>query len=79
MNKKKWAEEPDKYKQMSIDAGLVYPTEENCKRCHRKEGNPNFKEFVFKERVTKIHPIREERLKVLTGGTAPAAKDSSGK
>lgn len=60
MSKKKWAAEPEKYKQMAIDAGLVYPTEENCVRCHKKEGNPNFKEFDFETMKAKVHPVAAE-------------------
>jgi hypothetical protein len=29
-----------------------------CTTCHQKEGNPNFKEFVYEEMIKKIaHPI----------------------
>lgn len=59
MSKKKWAAEPEKYKQMAIDAGLIYPTEETCVRCHKEEGNPNFKEFKFEEMKGKVHPVSE--------------------
>lgn len=59
MSKKKWAADPDTYKQMAIDAGLVYPTEETCVRCHKKEGNANFKEFNFEEMKGKVHPVSE--------------------
>ena len=57
MNKKEWAAAPEAHKKMAIEAGLVYPTEKDCTRCHKKEGNPNFKEFVFAERKGKVHPI----------------------
>lgn len=57
MSKKKWPAEPEKYKQMAIDAGLVYPTEETCVRCHTKEGNANFKEFDFEKFKTKVHAM----------------------
>lgn len=32
-------------------ATMSKPTEETCKACHIKEGNPNFKEFKFAEAV----------------------------
>lgn len=36
------------------------PTEEVCVVCHTEEGNPNFKEFIFEERVELIkHPVEE--------------------
>ncbi len=57
---KKWEKEPDKYKAMAVEAGLVYPTEENCKNCHKKEGNPNFKPFNFEEMQPKVHPVASE-------------------
>ena len=38
--------------------GLWTPDEKVCVTCHKKEGNPNFKEFVYDEYVKKIaHPI----------------------
>jgi len=60
MSKKKWAADPETYKKMAIDAGLVYPTEEDCKSCHKKEGNPNFKEFDFAKMKGKVHTMSEE-------------------
>ena len=59
MSKSKWPTDPEAYKKMAIDAGLVYPTEENCKKCHKKEGNPNFKEFNFEESKAKVHAFDE--------------------
>lgn len=56
MSKKKWAADPETYKKMAIEAGLVYPTEETCVKCHTKEGNPNFKPFNFEEMKGKVHP-----------------------
>ena len=60
MNKKKWAAEPEAHKKMAMEAGLIYPTEDNCKRCHKKEGNPNFKEFDFAKMKDKVHPVAAE-------------------
>lgn len=57
MSKKKWAADPEKHKAMAIEAGLVYPTEETCVRCHTKEGNANFKEFKFEEMKGKVHAM----------------------
>jgi cytochrome c554/c'-like protein len=37
--------------------GLIKPTEETCKGCHKAEGNPFHKEFKFEEYMKKIaHP-----------------------
>lgn len=55
MNKKKWAADPEAYKKMAIDAGLVYPDEKVCTKCHTKEGNPNFKPFDFAKRKGEVH------------------------
>ena len=60
MSKKKWAADPETHKKMAIEAGLIYPTEEDCKKCHRKEGNPNFKEFDFATMKDKVHPVKAE-------------------
>jgi len=62
MSKKKWKADPETYKKMAIEAGLVYPTEETCVRCHN-EKSPNFKEFKFEERKTKVHPVVAEETK----------------
>ena len=61
MNKKKWEADPDAHKKMAMDAGLVYPVEADCVRCHKKEGNPNFKEFKFEERKGLVHPVAETK------------------
>jgi cytochrome c553 len=57
MNKAKWAADPATHKKLAIDAGLIYPTEKDCVRCHTKEGNPNFKEFKFAERKGLVHTM----------------------
>jgi len=74
MNKKKWAANPEVYKKKAIEAGLIYPTEENCKRCHKKEGNENFKPFDFSKRKLRVHPVADS-ASVETKKTA----DSTGK
>ena len=87
MNKKKWAADPETYKKKAIEAGLIYPTEENCKKCHKKEGNPNFKEFKFAERKGKVHPVASDTTaaqkteKSAPTGTKEAKKatDTTGK
>ena len=56
MSEKKWAADPETHKAMAIEAGLVYPKAEDCTRCHKKEGNPNFKEFDFEKRKGEVHP-----------------------
>jgi len=60
MSKKGWAADPEGSKKAAIEAGLIYPTEENCKTCHKKEGNPNFKEFDFATMKGKVHPVVAE-------------------
>jgi hypothetical protein len=35
-------------------ASMSKPTEDTCKKCHTKAGNPNFKEFKFSEAVKKL-------------------------
>lgn len=69
MNKKKWAANPEEYKKMAIEAGLIYPTEELCVNCHKKEGNPNFKPFDFSKMKPKVHTMSPE-----TAGEAEKGK-----
>jgi len=61
MSKKKWKADPDTHKKMAIDAGLNYPKEADCVRCHTKEGNTNFKEFDFAKRKDLVHPKVEKK------------------
>lgn len=61
MNKKKWKADPETYKKMAIDAGLVYPTEETCVKCHNKN-SPNFKEFDFAKRKDLVHPAPKDSI-----------------
>jgi len=58
MNKKKWAADPETYQKKAVEAGLIHPTEENCKRCHKKEGNPNFKKFDFAKSKPLVHVMK---------------------
>lgn len=58
MSKKKWAADPEGYKKKAIEAGLIYPTKDNCVKCHKKEGNPNYKPFDFEKMKTKVHPTK---------------------
>jgi len=58
MNKKKWAADPETYQKKAIETGLIYPKEENCKRCHKKEGNLNFKKFDFAKRKPLVHVMK---------------------
>lgn len=60
MSKKKWKTDPEKYLAMAIKAGLNIPTEETCKQCHQKEGNPNFKPFDFAKRKHLVHTITSD-------------------
>jgi mono/diheme cytochrome c family protein len=57
MSKKKWAADPEGQLAMAKEAGLIIPTEETCVRCHKKEGNPNFKEFDFEKMKGKVHAM----------------------
>ncbi|MFH1686432.1 MAG: multiheme c-type cytochrome [bacterium] len=68
MSKKKWAADPEAHKKMAIEAGLVYPTEATCVRCHTKEGNANFKPFDFEKRKGEVHPAKAEVEKAKTEG-----------
>jgi len=61
MNKKKWAADPETYKKLSIEAGLIYPKDEDCRRCHRPEGNENFKEFNFEKMMPLVHTMNTEK------------------
>lgn len=43
------------------EIGLLRPTEETCRGCHKPEGNPFHEEFVFDDYVEKIaHPNPEK-------------------
>ena len=59
MSKTKWKGDPEAYKKMAIEAGLIYPTAETCTQCHKKEGNPNFKPFDFEKSKGTVHPVGE--------------------
>ena len=63
MSKKKWPAAPEKHMKMAIEAGLNYPTEETCTRCHTKEGNPNFKPFDFDKSKPKVHVMSADSTK----------------
>lgn len=60
MSKKKWEADPEGQKKLAIEAGLIYPTAEKCTTCHKKEGNPNFKEFDFEKSKGKVHAVAAE-------------------
>ena len=60
MSKKKWAADPEGQKKLAIEAGLVFPTEANCVRCHTKEGNPNFKPFDFAKSKPLVHKFGKD-------------------
>ncbi len=63
MSKKKWPADPEKYMKMATEAGLIMPTEETCKGCHKKEGNPNFTEFDFAKGKPTVHTFEEKAEK----------------
>ena len=56
MSKKKWKADPEGQLKLAVEAGLLTPTVETCKKCHTAEGNANFKEFKFEEAKGKVHP-----------------------
>lgn len=60
MNRRKWKANPETQKKMAQAAGLIYPTEETCLRCHN-EKSPDFKEFDFEKRKTRVHPVVAEK------------------
>ena len=60
-NKKKWAEDAAGQRKLAQAAGLVsVPAAADCTRCHKKEGNPNFKEFDYEKMKGMIHPVKAE-------------------
>jgi len=61
MAKAKWTADKAGQLKLAEAAGLVMPTAETCVRCHKKEGNPNFKEFNFEERKGKVHPVAAKK------------------
>lgn len=60
MSKAKWKGDPETYKKMAVDAGLIYPTAETCAKCHKEEGNPNFKPLDFEKAKGTVHPVATE-------------------
>ncbi|HPC11119.1 MAG TPA: multiheme c-type cytochrome [candidate division Zixibacteria bacterium] len=55
---KKWSEDPATYKAKAIEAGLIYPDSALCAtKCHKKEGNPNFKPFSWDKMSKLVHPV----------------------
>ena len=57
MSKKAWAADPEAQKKLAIEAGLKYPGDKDCRVCHRKEGNVNFKEFSFEKSMPLVHAM----------------------
>ena len=53
MSKVKYKADPETQRQVSIEAGLVLPTEATCTGCHN-EKSPNFKGFDFEKAKEKI-------------------------
>ena len=54
MNKAKWKQDPETYRQMAIDAGLVLkPAPSNCVTCHN-EKSPTFQPFDYAERIEQV-------------------------
>jgi hypothetical protein len=63
MSKKKWAADPEGQLKKAKEAGLIIPTEKDCTRCHKKEGNPNFKPFDFAKRKPLVHVFPSKKGK----------------
>ena len=57
MSKKAYADK-DAGRKAAVAAGLVIPTAETCtSKCHKAEGNTNFKGFDFAKAKTQVHPV----------------------
>ena len=60
-SKTKWAADAAAQRKLAQDAGLnSKPSVADCTRCHKKEGNPNFKEFDYEKRKVLVHPVKVE-------------------
>lgn len=57
MSKAKYAADRAAANKAAMEAGLIMPTAEVCTKCHKKEGNANFKEFNYEASKGKVHPI----------------------
>nr|AOR51122.1 hypothetical protein [uncultured bacterium pAW1] len=53
----KWKADRPAQLALAKAAGLIVPTAENCVRCHKAEGNPNFKGFDFEKSKGLVHPV----------------------
>lgn len=60
MKKSAFKDDPAAALKAAQEAGLIIPDEKTCVRCHKAEGNPNFKEFNFEKSKGLVHPIKEE-------------------
>lgn len=56
MSKKKWEADPEGQKKMAIEAGLIYPTEKTCRKCHSGEKGDKDGTFNFEKSKGKVHP-----------------------
>ncbi len=57
MNRSKYKANKEAQRKRAIEAGLILPKEDTCKRCHNKE-SPFYKEFDFQKYWEKIkHPL----------------------
>jgi hypothetical protein len=57
MSASKWKADSTAQRKLMVEAGLILPTEKDCMRCHKKEGNPNYKPFDFAKMQPLVHPI----------------------
>jgi mono/diheme cytochrome c family protein len=62
MSKKAYADKAAGRK-AAVAAGLVIPTADNCVKCHKAEGNANFKPFDFEKAKGLVHPVKAEAPK----------------
>lgn len=59
MSKKAYAADKVAARKVAVEAGLIMPTAETCtSKCHKKEGNPNFKPFDFEKAKGLVHPVK---------------------
>ncbi len=57
MSKAKYAADKATATKAAMEAGLIMPTADVCTKCHKKEGNANFKEFNYEASKGTVHPI----------------------
>ncbi|HKK20645.1 MAG TPA: multiheme c-type cytochrome [candidate division Zixibacteria bacterium] len=61
MSRSKFKADPEAALKAAKEAGLIIPTADDCMRCHKKEGNPNFKPFDFEKMKGMVHPVAADK------------------